>query len=170
MGGKRDLSHDKAQLALKAATRDLVAGAGGTDGSAATLSEGGPRVRQQKVSDCQHRNTPDFLRVDEAARLEDVAVRTESWPQVTRALAARQGFDLVRRATASAPAGADFCGALGAAVKEFNDLQLKILAALPDGVTAAEVRDLNIRGELADAQRQLAVIDALLAQVEGGGE
>lgn len=169
MGGRRDLSHDKAQLALKAATRDLVTAAGGTDGSAATLSEAGPRSRQQRISDCQHRNTPDFLRIDEAGRLEDVAVRTESWPQITRALAARQGFVLVRRPAAEA-SGLDFCSALAAAVKEFGDLQGKILNALPDGVTADEVRDGNIRGELAEAQRCLAVIDALLAQVEGGAE
>lgn len=169
MGGRRDLSHDKAQLALKAATRDLMAAAGGTDGSAATLSQSGGRVRQQRMSDCQLANTPDFLRIDEVARLEDVAIRTDSWPQLTRVLADRHGFDLVHRPTAL-PSGLDFCAALAAAVKEFGDIQAKILKALPDGVTAEEIRDGNIRGEIADAQRCLAQIDALCAQVEGSGQ
>lgn len=161
MAARRDHAHDKPQLALKVATRDLIGGAGGTDGAAETVG-----ARQQRMSDCQLTNTGDFLRIDEAARLEDVAIRTDSWPQVTRALAERHGFDLVARVVA-APSGADFCAALARSVKEFADVQRKIIVALPDGVTAAEIQAGGIRAEIAEAQRCLAQIDALCARAAG---
>lgn len=90
MSQRRDIVHQKPELELKVAARALIRSAGGTDGAAETLG-----TRQQRMSDCGLPNTPDFLRIDEAARLEDVTVGQAGWPHVTRALAHRQGFELV---------------------------------------------------------------------------
>jgi len=160
MAQRRDIQHEKPELALKIATRDLIGTVGGTDGAAATLSRGDRRVRQQRMSDVQHPNTEDFLHLHEIGRLEDVAIRTPAWPHVTRALADRHGFDLVRRPDAL-PTDIDWCGAIAAAVKEFGEAQQAILTALPDGVTGREVRDSDIRGQIADAIRALCQLDAL---------
>ncbi len=160
MPQRRDILHAKPELELKAATRDLMGVAGGTDGAAETLSRGDRRVRQQRMSDCQLANTEEFLRLDEVGRLEDVAIRTPAWPHVTRALAQRHGFDLVRRPEAL-PTELDWCGAIAGAVKEFGEAQQKILAALPTGVTARKVREGDIRREIAEAIVALMQIDAL---------
>lgn len=147
MGGRRDIVHGLPALKLKAATRDLVGAAGGTDGCAATLSTPGRRVRQQRVSDCQCRNTDEFLRLDEVARLEDVAIRTDAWPPVTRALADRHGFDLVRRPDTTRPMGS-LCALVGALAKEHGELASGVCADLAshDRSPAEEAAD-----RLADA-------------------
>jgi hypothetical protein len=57
------------------------------------------------MSDCQNRSTADFLRIDEAAMLEDVANADDRWPHVTRALANLHGFELVPKPSAVMPEG-----------------------------------------------------------------
>lgn len=167
MATRRDIQHDRPELALKAATRDLIGTAGGTDGASATLTGPRRRVRQQRISDCQHARTDDFLRIDEVFRLEDIAIRTDAWPHATRALADLHGFDLVQR-FAALPTDIDWCAATAIAVKEFGEAQQKILAALPRGVTARKVRDGDIRREIAEAIAALRQLDALAERaIEG---
>lgn len=127
MSGARDILHGRRDLQLKAATRALVETTGGTDGAAETLTTPDRRVRQQRISDCQCSNTDDFLRLDEVARLEDVAIRTPAWPPVTRALADRHGFELVRRPVAAAPE-TDLTALLGRLCKEHGELAAGVCA------------------------------------------
>ena len=130
MSQRRDLIHDKPELELKVASRALIRAAGGTDGAAETLG-----TRQQRMSDCGLPNTPDFLRADEVGRLEDVTVGQAGWPHLTRALARRQGFELVATPSRRAPEAAwgayaarllketgDVFGALGKALESGNDI------------------------------------------------
>jgi len=96
MTARRDIVLAKPELELKVATRALVRAAGGTDGAGESIRDAGlgKSRLQQRMSDCQNRNTPDFLRIDEVGAIEDVT-SGEGWPHVTRALARRQGFVLV---------------------------------------------------------------------------
>lgn len=94
MSSQRNVTHAKPELELKVATRDLVRAVGGTDGAGETCG-----ARQQRMSDCGNRHTADFLRLDEVAKLEDVAPA----PLVTLTLARRQGFELVPARSRAVP-------------------------------------------------------------------
>jgi hypothetical protein len=154
------MAYDKADRELKRAFGALAGECGGDDGAAETLRTFGRRVRQQGVSEFGNMRCDAWPRLDDVARLEDVANRTMNWPHVTRALAARQGFDLVERVRAF-PSDADWCASIAAAVKEFSEAEAAIIAALPDGVTAREIRDGDILREIREAQQRLAQLEAL---------
>ncbi len=167
MSGRRDVSHGKPELELKAATKALIRAAGGTDGAAQTVG-----ARQQRMSDCQCRNTADFLRVDELAALEDVAIPHDGWPHVTRALARRQGFELVRL-PAAAPDCADWHTAIGALSKEAGEAvqaACKSLASqdAPGRVTAATIAANRVVEEIDDAIEKLVALKALAVCAEEG--
>jgi hypothetical protein len=155
----RDIAHDADGLILKDASKDLVKASGGTDGAGVSCGS-----RQQRMSDVGNRFTPHFLRVDEVGKLEDVALNSPQWPHVTRALAKRQGFVLVRAPT-SLPSNADWHVAMASLSKEAGDVIQRLCEALPDGVSAEEIRKLRIREEIMEAQERLAALDALAVQV-----
>jgi hypothetical protein len=160
----REARNGMPELAIKAATRELIAATGGTDGAGATCG-----ARQQRMSDCQNRNTTEFLRIDEVGKLEDVAPDEGRWPHVTRSLALRQGFVLVR-VRQEVPSTGDWHHAMAGLSKHASDVIQRICEALPQGASADDVRRLNIRNEIAEAQEQLALLDALAAQVEKEGQ
>lgn len=140
MSGARDIRHAPEALALKVASKALVRQAGGGEGAGATTGS-----RQQRMSDCGNPNTPDFLRIDEVAALEDVTVGQPSHPIVTRTLARRQGFELVRLPEAP-PAGADLLKLLAEQAKESGDIANAVLSALADGkVTRREAGSVIIQ-------------------------
>jgi hypothetical protein len=159
----RDTVHMPDILAIKVAQRALVRQAGGGEGAAATVG-----ARQQRMSDCGNPNTPDFLRADEIAKLEDVTVGQPGHPIVTRVLAKRQGFELVREPTAPA-SDTDMLKLLAHQAKEHGDVSQKILEALADQKwTVAEAAD--VESELDDV---IALAVAMRAEVrlikaEGG--
>lgn len=168
MTARRDILHGTGALRLKAATRALVETVGGTDGAARTLSTPDRRVRQQRVSDCQCRNTADFLRLDEVALLEDVAIHMPAWPPVTRALADRHGFELVRRPDVAA-SGVDLTALIGRLAKEHGELASGVCADLAcDRRTPAE----EARERLADARDLVRValeMEAVLRTIADSG-
>lgn len=104
-------------------------------------------------------NTDSFAPVDVIAALENVAGE----PLITETLAGLAGCNLVRRIESS-PTVADWHSALAEAVKETDDVIQRVLRALPNGVSAAEIRAGEIRREIAEAQQRLAHLDALCAR------
>lgn len=167
MSHRHDLRHEKPELALKDASRRLIGACGGGDGAGETLGR-----RQQHMSDCGNRFTDRFLRVDEAARLEDVSAGHPGWPHVTRAMAKRQGFVLAPiDAGATDPDG--LLMSLSELTAELGDVAQALTGALrpcsPGG------RDCNAQeaqvalGQLDDVDRAAARLRAKLrAIIEGG--
>lgn len=162
MKAARDSRLDSEQLALKVASRKATKAAGGP--SAVAQATG---FRQQRLSDCGLPNVPEFLRVDEVAAIEELAVGAPGWPHVTQALCRRAGGVFVRLPL-SEIGSADWHQAMGAAAKESNDVTVRLCTALCDGtVTAAEIQQLSIREEIAEAQQRLAALDAMCVALTG---
>lgn len=115
------------QQMLKAASRELIRAVGGQEAAAEFLGS-----RQQRMSDCGRPNTPDFLRLDEIARLEDVTHGDPGHPHITAALARRQGYAIVRLPDAP-PAGRDLLSILAENARENGDVASAILSAIGDG-------------------------------------
>lgn len=154
MSGARDLQHSPATLALKVASKALVAAAGGGDAAGATVG-----ARQQRMSDCGNANTADFLRLDEIAALEDVSLGSPNAMAVTRALARRQNAVVVMLPT-SLPSGADLLTLMARKAQASGDLTAGICAAYSDGnVDPREARgiavDLDELIETAVAMREV---------------
>jgi hypothetical protein len=171
MSEPRDLVHQMPEKLLKAATKRLVKAVGNGEGAAATIAEAlGRPVRQQHMSDCGLAGTPHFLRIDEVGALEDVTAGLPGHPHVTRALAHRQGLELVP--IPQAPAGVtDFHRAMAGVSKETSEIIERLCTALADQkVEAREVVELRLREEVADAQARLAELDALLRAVVERGD
>lgn len=168
MSARRDIVHPREALQLKHASRGLVRAVGGTDGAAASLSNDERHVRQQRMSDCTLANTPDFLRIDETAELEDLSVGQPGWPHVTRALARRQGFALLPLPERIV-GDSNLHRTLADVVAETGQVTNKVLTALADGaVTAGELRDLRIPEEIEEAIAAFAelkaVVDAIVKE------
>ena len=127
---------------IKAATRDLVRSVGGgTEGARLC------RVRQQDLSDYGSRDVAArFMPADVVADLEAVAAH----PFVTEALAREAGFSLFRLPEADALPG-DLLGHLSHFAKEGGEVMALIAMHAPDGITAREVRDSNLIGEIDQA-------------------
>jgi hypothetical protein len=98
MAVQRDIVHRPHDLVLKLATEELIAALGGTSSQPAREI-----TYQQRLSDCQGRNTDAFLRIDEVGRAEDLTVGQPGWPHVTSALCRRQGGVFLRLPDAGAP-------------------------------------------------------------------
>lgn len=139
MSGARDLQHSPATLALKVASKALVAAAGGGDAAGATIG-----ARQQRMSDCGNANTADFLRLDEIAALEDVSLGSPNAMAVTRALAHRQRSVVVMLPT-SLPSGSDLLTLMARKAQTSGDLTAAICAAYRDGkVDALEAHGIAV--------------------------
>ena len=127
MSGDRTLRLSPQDQQLKAATKALIHAAGGT----ATAGEH-VGSRQQRMSDVGLPNTPDFIRIDEVAALEDITHGAVGHPHITHLLARRQGFTLLRQPKAP-PEGADLLKLLAELAKENGDVANAILTSLADG-------------------------------------
>ncbi len=157
MKGARDLAYDEPKLRLKVATRKAVKAVHGTALAGEIVG-----ARQQRVSDCQLANTPEFLRIDEVVDLEEAGRGSDGWPQVTRALARHHGFELLPL-PGCAPGDSDWHRALGDVSREAGDAVAKICAALADDgkVSAAEIRDGAVVEEIEEAMAKLAALKGL---------
>lgn len=148
----------------KRATKSLIKAAGGQEEAASITGKSQPRLSSYGLP-----NTGDFIPVDAAHALEAVTHGQPGHPHVTRWLAHEAGYLLVRKPS-TVPADTDWCPALGDAVQEFSDVQQRILKALPGGVSARELIEANVRGEIEEAMGMLARLDALCARaIEDGG-
>lgn len=160
MSGPRDIQHPPKTLALKVASKDLVRAAGGGEAAAEACGS-----RQQRMSDCGNRNTGDFLRIDEIASLEDVTSGVPGHPIVTRNLARRQGYDLVRR-----PEVEPSCDDWLAMLADHAGKNGEIAAGVCDALANDHVIDASeagmIRQLVAAGLEHLAAMDAALAIIE----
>lgn len=111
---------------LKAASKLLGRSYGGGEAMAALLGR-----RQQHYSDCGNPNVDVWLTIHEAAQLEDRTVGSAGHPPVTRALAARQGFALVRLPEAL-PGDVALLTLMGTLASESGDVTQAICSALTD--------------------------------------
>ena len=164
MSGARDLALSPEQRRLKRASKDLIKAVGGTNDAAEIAG-----ARQQRMSDVGLPNTPDFLRLDEVLALEEEALGSADWPQVTRALARHHRCILVR--VPEQPAARDWHLEVGRLSKNAACVVQSICEALTDGkVDAKEVAQGGLREQIAEAQQVLAGLDALCAAVEREGQ
>lgn len=164
MTATRTIIHPPELQALKESTRALVRAFGGQEAAEELTGRS-----QSRFSDYGNRNTPDFMPVDLVLALEACTLGAAGHPQVTRLLARNAGFALVR--LPQAPAGdTDWHQAIAAVSRETSESIERVCTALSDGkVTAAEVRNLRIREEIAEAHERLAALDALAAQAPEEG-
>ncbi len=148
---------------LKNGSDTLVRAFGGQDAAAAHLG-----TRQQRISDCVRPNTPDFLRINEVAALEDATHGSLGHPAVTRALARRQGFMLVRQPVAPTGDG-DLLKLLGDLAGENGDIAKAVLSAIADKkITAAEAE--AIIEQICEQQTVGAGMIAMLQTIVAAGE
>ncbi len=153
-------AHTPENLKLKAAFADVVKGAGGVEAAA-----GFCRVGKSVLSDQTRPESESFPAIDVIADLEPLARNRPGWPHVTRALAARIGFSLVRLPEAI-PDGACLLTLLGALGQTNGQISSELCDALSDGkVERHEARPIR---DLLRRQIETAVqMDALLAAIEG---
>jgi hypothetical protein len=149
------------KLALKRATGEMIRGVGGLEAAA-----GFCRVGKSVLGCNQSPNEPDsFVALDVLADLEPLARGREGWPHVTRALAAQQGFALVKLPDALPEAG-DLLHLVARQAREGGAIASAICAALADGkVDADEAR--AARKQVADLIDVAVAMDAALAAIEG---
>jgi hypothetical protein len=146
MSGPRDLALTADQRRLKRASKELVKAVGGQHEAADITG-----ARQQRMSDVGLPNTPDFLRIDEVLALEEEALGSIDWPQVTRAMARHHRCILVR--VPERPAAADWHREIGQLSKQAAGVIQTICEALCDGkVDAKEVAQGNIRERITEGQ------------------
>lgn len=122
----RSILFPVADQELKTASRLLSRNYGGQAAMAAVLGR-----RQQHYSDCTNANVDCWLTIQEAAILEDSTRDMAGHPPVTRAMAARQGFALVRVPDALPDTG-DLLELIGALATESGEVTGAIVAAVRD--------------------------------------
>ena len=145
------LSSDK--QALKRAICALIAEVGGQEAAAEYSRVSRPRIAQYGNPN----EESYFVPVDVVADLEAVTHGRPGHPHVTRALARRQGYDLVPLPEA-APDEIDPHHHLSALARETGDVMAKLALALADGrLTAHEVRVLKLISEVEEALQ--AIVD-----------
>ena len=145
---------------LKVASDHLVREFGGQDAAGEHIG-----CRQQRISDCVRPNTPDFLRLNEVAALEDATHGRMGHPVVTRALARRQGFMLVRQPSAP-PCDTDILKLLGELAAENGDIANAVLSAIADGrIDAAERAHI-----IEQIMEQQTVGAAMIAMLQAAGQ
>lgn len=97
MADRRDHVLSVEDQQLKQATKGLIRTFGGTEAAGEHLNQADHRhADHRRMSDVGNKNHGAFLRIDEAAELEDLTVGQPGWPHVTRAMAARTGHVLVK--------------------------------------------------------------------------
>ena len=161
MNDRRAIVHLPDRLMLKVATRGLVGAAQGTVPAAKVCG-----TRQQRISDCGLPNTPDFLRIDEVAALEDVTVGQPGWPHVTQALCSRQGGVFVPVRTDAAGGDASLA-AWSAYAARLSHEAGSLVAGLCEGL--AEDKDVS-RGRAAELLGKARELVQVAVEIEKGLE
>jgi hypothetical protein len=151
-------------LADKIAFRDQIEATGGLD--VAEMLLGSPKKSQlQRYYDP---NCPDMPRIDTVRRLEDLTRGSPGWPHMTRLHAREHGFTLVALPCADGVKPADLHAALGKAIKEFNDVSMRLIEALGDGKVTPSEAD-QLMQDCTEAAEAVLCLRQLLAQIAGEG-
>lgn len=150
---------------LSLAARSAVESCGGVDGAAATTGRG-----RSTAGRWMNRNEPDQPPVDAALAMDLAVVLQGKAPPITSAMAAELGFALLRLPEGVCGSG-EWHEAMGRLAGEVGDVMNRICSALADdnAVSAADVRRLNIVGEIDEAVQQLMTLRQLaVATIDGG--
>lgn len=127
MSEQRDLSLSVPDQSLKVASASLIREFGGQVAAGEHFGRA-----QSRFSDVGSRTTAVFLSIREVAELEDRTAGKAGHPIVTRALAKRQGFELVQLPGALPDTG-DLLQLAARLAKEGGDVISGIGGALSDG-------------------------------------
>jgi hypothetical protein len=161
MNGGSDVPLTPAEQQLKSATRALIRAFGGTEPAGLAAGQ-----RQQAVSEMQSRSVPRFMPLNMIAVLEDSTAGLAGHPHITRHLAERQGFTLVRLPDA-VPSDGDLLILMAQLAGSYGEITREICEALADGRVEADEAH-RVRA-LLRRQIDIAVqMDAVLAAIEGG--
>lgn len=159
MTARRDVTHSPDRQQLKAACKRLVRAAGGVEAAEEISSRS-----KTQLSAYGHPNAPEFMPIDVVAALEEVTHGHAGHPIVTRLLAQRAGYALVKLPNA-VPDCADWHRAIGELSKEVGEAVQVVCASLsddtPGAVTARDVRERDIIGEIDEAIEKLVAMRVL---------
>lgn len=164
MSGDRTVTLPPRLQAGKSAFSDLVSAFGGQEAASARTGKS-----QSRICAYGHKNMADFPPLDVVAELERDTVGLPGHPHVARWLARQTGHVLVALPTAK-PDGHDLCKALGDCQREAGEASARVLEAFATNheITADEIRQADIRGEVQQAieafVRLAAMLDAVLDQ------
>lgn len=151
----------------KAAFKQLVRAFGGQE--AAAIETG---VRQQKISDMGLPNVPEFPTLDLIDTLEARTEGTADWPLVTRWLARRRGFALVRMISEGAEPES-LRDAIMTITRKLGDTADEVAEALhPASEDGANVSPGEARAILADLHEMMAAgagLRLVLERIAGEG-
>lgn len=157
-----DLTPEK--LALKAASAEVVKGAGGYEAAALFCRLGKTRL-QQVCDSANPAHAHEFMPLDVLLDLEPLAQNRPGWPHVTRMLAKAQGFTLFRE-PAVEPDFSGWHGQMGDLAEHSGGITAGLCAALkdrritPDEITGFELIE-QADALIADAVRLRAMLIAV---------
>lgn len=157
----RDLALAPVDQDLKVASAALIRAYGGQVAASELLGRA-----QSRFSDAGSRNTAVFLTIKEVAEFEDRTAGMAGHPIVTRTLARRQGFELVRHPRAI-PDASDLLTCTAALVTEGGDVMGRVGEALKDGRTDAAECD-AIDDALDDLMQVAVTLKAIVAARRAG--
>jgi hypothetical protein len=166
MTARRDCQFTPEKQALKQSAKALVRAAGGVEASEEITGRS-----KTQLSAYGNINAPEFMPIDAIAELEGVTHGHTGHPIVTRHLAQRAGYVLVKLPDAAPDCG-DWHRAMGPMSKHVGDVMQAICASLgddtPSEVTARDVQERNIVGEIDEALEVLVAMRELaLRTVQG---
>ena len=143
LGGAHLVSahHTPEKLALKRAFVEIVRGVGGVEVAAMHC-----RIGKSLISEQGRPESESFPAIDVIHDLQPLARDRAGWPQVTRELAAQDGFVLVALPEV-AESERDYLLQLCAMTKEHGDVAAALGRALADGVLTTAERA-EVRAEL----------------------
>lgn len=156
----RDLVLPVDRQELKSASRALVRAYGGQKEAADAIGR-----RQQWVSDAIHANTPTYLTIEHVAQFEDNTAGFPGHPLVTRELAKRQGFALVKVPDAEGAEGA-LLKLQATQARAHGESTMAVCEALFDGVVEPDEAT-HARRVLRHLIETTLAMDATLAAMGG---
>jgi hypothetical protein len=159
MTARRDCSFPPEKQVLKQAAKALVRASGGVEAAEEYCSR-----KASQLSAYGHPNAPEFMPLDVVADLEAITHGHAGHPIVTRLLAQRAGYALVKLPDAAPDCG-DWHRAMGALSKDVGDIVQAVCASMadetPGTVTASDVRERGLVGEIDEGIEKLVAMRAL---------
>jgi hypothetical protein len=145
----------------KAVTKELVRAVGGVEAAEAYC-----RPDFRRLSEYGRPDLDAFIPLDAIMDLQDVAHGRPDHPQLTRFLAKRDGYALVKLPDAGRVLAESLVGALADASKEHSDVANGLLEALRNGEVSAD-QAAKLQTECIESAEAAMRLHALLGQVIG---
>jgi hypothetical protein len=145
----------------KAVTKALVKGVGGVE-TAETFC----RPNSRRLSEYGLADTDTFIPLDAIMDLQDCAHHLPDYPPLTRFLATRDGFALVKLPEGGSVTQQSLVGALADASREHSDVANGLLEALRNGAVAPD-EAARLQRECIESAEAAMRLHALLGQRAG---